>query len=63
MKSNKKIDKKENFADTTNSSSTLKTIGLIALTLGSIGIIVGLIYFINSQKLDIDLTRGFKSNF
>ncbi len=61
-----KKQKKENFANATNSSnppsSTGKTLMWIGALVFFIAVIGGLVYWLNSQKLDIDFTRGFKSN-
>lgn len=56
--------KKENFANTTNTapSSTGKTLMWIGALVFFIVVIAGLVYWLKSQKLDIDFTRGFKSN-
>jgi len=62
---NSKNKKSENFADTqskSSGSSTGKTFMWIGLLIFFICVIIGLVYFIRSQKLDIDFTRGFKSN-
>lgn len=61
-KRNKQNQTRENFANASSGSSVGKTLMWIALAIFFIGVIYGLIYFIKSQKLDIDLTRGFKSN-
>ncbi len=61
-----KKQNKENFADTANTtspSSTGKTLMWIGALIFFIALIGGLVYWLNSQKLDIDFTRGFKSNF
>jgi hypothetical protein len=59
-----KKQKKENFADTANTapSSTGKTLMWIGALIFFIMLIAGLVYWLKSQKLNIDLTRGFKSN-
>ncbi len=60
-----KKQKKETFANTTNpppTSSTGKTLMWIGALIFFIALIGGLVYWLNSQKLDIDFTRGFKSN-
>ena len=57
-----KNNKNENFADTQTTSSTSKTLIWISVAIFFICLIVGLIYFIKSQKLNIDFTQGFKSN-
>ncbi len=60
-----KKQKKENFANATNTaapSSTGKTLMWIGALIFFIALIGGLVYWIKSKNLDIDLTRGFKSN-
>ncbi len=56
-----KKQKHENFANAQPSSSG-KTLIWVGALIFFIVLIAGLIYWLKSQKLDIDLTRGFKSN-
>jgi|LauGreDrversion4_2_1035121.scaffolds.fasta_scaffold09741_5 hypothetical protein len=58
-----KKQKKENFANATKTtSSTGKTLMWIFALIFFIALIGGLVYWLKSKNLDIDLTRGFKSN-
>ncbi len=58
-----KKQKKENFANATKTtSSTGKTLMWIGALIFFIALIGGLVYWIKSKNLDIDFTRGFKSN-